>query len=169
METWRKDRIQWSESLCSGTTKVNTDWTLTQSDHSAVIVKLSSGSKTSYDKVVRIDTFFMNNVLLKHQFLKEVGERMEQIKETKMNPHQKLEFLKMCIRSIAIEIATNHKKKRDKELKDLRNDINFWQVAFESAPEDSYKSRAMEKLDEATCKRDKYLDELGEFMQRIGS
>ena len=160
----RLDRIQWSESLCSGTTKVNTDWTLTQSDHSAVIVKLSSGSKTSYDKVVRIDTFFMNNVLLKHQFLKEVGERMEQIKETKMNPHQKLEFLKMCIRSIAIEIATNHKKKRDKELKDLRNDINFWQVAFESAQEDSYKSRAMEKLDEATCKRDKYLDELGEFI-----
>ena len=76
----RLDRIQWSESLCDGTIKLNTDWTYTQSDHCAVTVKLSSGLKAGYDKVVRIDTFFMNNILLKHQFLKEIGERMEQIK-----------------------------------------------------------------------------------------
>ena len=57
----------------------------------------------------------MSNVILKEKFLKELGDRMGQLKETKMDPHQSLEFLKMNIRSVAIEIAANYKKELESE------------------------------------------------------
>ena len=103
--------------------KLETDWTYTQSDHCAVIAKLGKISKKRFDKIVRIDTFFMNNVILKHKFLSELSIKMGQTVDTNMNPHQKLEYLKMTIRSTALEIASNYKKERNREMDDLRRDI----------------------------------------------
>ena len=144
--------------------KLESDWSYTQSDHCAVIVKLGSTTKRKFDKIVRIDTFFMNNVLLKHKFITELNEKMAQLTETNLNPHQKLEYLKMSIRSTALDIASNYKKERNKEMSDLRRDITFWQTSFENAADESFKSFAMVKLDEAICKRDKLLDNVGEFI-----
>ena len=160
----RLDRIKWSTSLEYATYEIATDWSYTQSDHSAVIVKIKDNQSRRFDKVVRIDTFFMSNVILKHKFLTELDTRMSQVSETTMNPHQKLEYLKMTIRSLAIEISTNYKKDRDKESNDLRESIRFWQNAFESAANESFRSLAMSKLDEMTCKRDKLLDAFGEYI-----
>ena len=89
---------------------------------------------------------------------------MAQLTETNLNPHQKLEYLKMSIRSTALDIASNYKKERNKEMSDLRRDITFWQTSFENAADESFKSFAMVKLDEAICKRDKLLDNVGEFI-----
>ena len=90
----RLDRIQWSKDMNLKTNYFGTDWSYTQSDHCAVIVKLGCIAKKKFDKIVRIDTFFMSNVLLKHKFLTELRDKMEQVHETSMNPHQKLEYLK---------------------------------------------------------------------------
>ena len=92
----RLDRIQWTDSLSTERFELDTDWSYTQSDHGAVIVKLIK-NKRKYHKVVRLDTLFMSNVALKHKFLVELGVRMDQVSETNMNPHQKLEYLKMSI------------------------------------------------------------------------
>ena len=94
---------------------ITPDWSYTQSDHCALVVKLGETTRRKYDKIVRIDTFFMSNVLLKHKFTSELRSKMEQIQETNMNPHQKLEYLKMSIRSTALEIASNYKKERNAE------------------------------------------------------
>ena len=160
----RLDRIKWSATLEYAAYETITDWSYTQSDHSAVIVKIKDNQNRRFDKVIRIDTFFMSNVILKHKFITELDTRMAQVSETAMNPHQKLEYLKMSIRSLAIEISTNYKKERDKESNDLRESIRFWQNAFESAANESFRSLAMSKLDEMTCKRDKLLDAFGEHI-----
>ena len=160
----RLDRIQWSKNLDLRLNYTKTDWSYTQSDHCAVVVKLGGTVKKKFDKIVRIDTFFMSNVLLKHNFIKELRDKMEQIHETNMNPHQKLEYLKMSIRSTALEIAANYKKERNLELSNLRRDIRFWQSSFEKAADDTFKAFAMTKLDETICKRDKILDKMGEFI-----
>ena len=160
----RLDRIQWSNDLDCKLLKLESDWTYTQSDHSAVIAKLGEVKKRNRDKIVRIDTFFMNNVLLKHKFITELNLKMGQLSETNMNPHQKLEYLKMSIRSTAIEISSNFKKERDKEIENLRRDIMFWQSSFENAVDEPFKEFAVLKLDEAICKRDKLLDDIGEFI-----
>ena len=107
----RLDRIKWSQEInVKKDFKIDTDWTYTQSDHCAVIVKLKNNYYVKRDKIVRLDTFFMGNVALKQSFLTELRLRMDQISETQMNPHQILEYLKMSIRSIGIEISSNHKK-----------------------------------------------------------
>ena len=68
----------------------------------------------------------MNNVLLKHQFITELNLKISQLHETDMNPHQRLEYLKMSIRSTALEIASNHKKEQIANILNLRRDIAFW-------------------------------------------
>ena len=110
----RLDRIQWSDELNTTLISTETDWSYTQSDHCAVIVRLGQIQPRRRDKIVRIDTSFMSNVQLKHKFLVELDLRMDQMSDTNMNPHQQLEYLKMSIRSIAIEIASNHRKERNK-------------------------------------------------------
>ena len=106
----------------------------------------------------------MSNVILIEKFLKELGDRMGQLKETKMDPHQSLEFLKMNIRSVAIEIAANYKKELESELLEVKNEISFWQTSFECAKSDVVRKMAQINLDKATDRRDKYLNDRGTYI-----
>ena len=159
----RIDRIQASKDLMYNY-EVETDWSYTESDHCAVIVKVSTNQPKKRDNIVRIDTRFMSNVIQKENFLRELQSRMSQLEETTMDPHQSLEFLKMSIRSIAIEIATNYKKKMDKQFTEIKSDINFWQTTFEAAKSEVIRETAMVNLDKATDRRDKYLNDKGTYL-----
>ena len=111
----RIDRVLVSEIEDVKIDKIHTDWSYTTSDHGAVVVKLSptnQNPRRHFDKVVRIDTRFMQDTKLKHHFLKEIKRFVDQIPEQNMNPHQQLEFIKMAIRSTAIEIASNQKNRK---------------------------------------------------------
>ena len=118
--TWRHgdkmskiDRILFATSLDMQVDTLRTDWSYTDSDHSAVILKLKSKIKVArprQNRVVQIDVRFMQNTLLKHNFLQEIKRQADQLIDSKMNPHQQLEFLKMAIRSTALEIASNQKR-----------------------------------------------------------
>ena len=137
--TWRHgqkmsriDRILWSQEFEYDKNLVSTDWTYTESDHAEVIVNLSHRRNPTKERVVRVDARFMQSTELKHLFLQRIRDNMAQLNESNMNPHQRLEFLKMSIRSYALEIAANEKKKSNKELEDLKNEIKFWQRAFEN-------------------------------------
>ena len=159
----RLDRIQWSHDVSHDMKLfIDTDWTYTQSDHCALIVKISHPTKLKYDRITRLDTLFLNNVILKQKFLNELTVRMKQADDTQMNPHQKLEYLKMSIRSIALEIASNYKKEKAAEMNTLREEINFWQSSVENAASDTFRDLVISKLDESICKRDKILNERGE-------
>ena len=157
------DRIQGSSDLM-GKYKVMTDWTYTDSDHCAVIVKIESPKFKKRNNIVRIDTRFMSNVILREKFLRELVARMSQLKDTNMDPHQSLEFLKMSIRSIAIEIATNYKKEMEKEFLEVKNEISFWQTSFECAKSEIIREMAQSNLDKATDRRDKYLNDRGTYL-----
>ena len=105
----RIDQILWSKGLNLLPGDVKTDWTLTTSDHAAVIVilnKLTEGGQQA--RVTRIDTTFMNNIELRREFMLRIDEQMTQIQETNLDAHGQLEFLKVAIRSSAIEIASSY-------------------------------------------------------------
>ena len=157
------DRIQASFDFM-GNHRITTDWTYTDSDHCAIIVTIPKVQIKKRDHIVRIDTRFMSNVVLKERFNRELSSRMMQLSETKMDPLQSLEFLKMNIRSIAIEIASNHKKEMDKELDEIKTDISFWQMSFECAKSKEIREIAQERLDNATDRRDKYLNDRGIYL-----
>ena len=163
----RLDRIQWSHGLGSDyrAIETKTDWSLTTSDHAAVIVRLQKISKAPKRSVItRIDTSFINNIKLRSEFVKELDMRMSQIEETNLDPHGRLEFLKMTIRSIAIEIATNYKKEMEAELKEIQSGIAFWQTTFENSQCSMYRDIAIENLDTLMTKRNKYLNERGKYL-----
>ena len=86
----RLDRIMWSSDFHLGKYRVTTDWTYVDSDHAAVIVHMTCPRRSNANKVVRIDTKFMQSTILKHIFLKELKLRNDQIADTNMDPHQKL-------------------------------------------------------------------------------
>ena len=90
--------------------------------------------------------------------------KLEQMTETNMNPHQKLEYLKVMIRFIALEIAAEEKKKSEAEHKNLKEEINFWQSAFENSQSELYRQLSVSNLNELTAKRDEYLNKRGEFL-----
>ena len=162
----RIDRIQWTRNLGQTLThNVGVDWTITSSDHAAVIVELKPQRiKHNRSVITRIDTTFMSNAVLRTNFLKEVDEKMSHLSETSLNPHGRLEYLKMVIRSAAIEIATNYKKKVDIELKSLQKDIAFWQTTFENSRLEEIRTVAGEHLDILMAKRDSHLNERGKFL-----
>ena len=161
----RIDRIQWSESLALKHTSTKTDWTLTSSDHAAVVVQLDVETrKPDRTVITRIDTSFLSNIVLRSNFIKEIDARMDQLKETNLNSHGRLEFLKVSIRSVAIEIATNHRKKMVKEFSDIQKDITFWQEAFENSSNEMFRELAVTNLDTLTAKRDDYLAARGKYL-----
>ena len=89
---------------------------------------------------------------------------MQQIDETNLDPHGQLEFLKMSIRSIAIEISSSQKKLREQEFETIKHDLDFWQKSLESAKVVYLKELALSKLDEVIAKRDKYLTDKGDYL-----
>ena len=169
--TWRHgdkmskiDRIYISESL-GNNVKVTTDWFITESDHCAVSVSINHTRQFNPNsRITRLDTRFMSNMLSKQMFLRELDTRMSQLTECTMNPHQKLEFLKMSIRSIAIEQASIHKKNNEAKFKEIKDQINFWQRTFEASSIRSIRDLAMQNLDQATIERDKFLDDRGRYL-----
>ena len=106
----------------------------------------------------------MHNAELRHKFTLGVDEHMSQLRETNLDPHGRLEFLKMSIRSVAIEIATNYRKEREAEFNEIKAQINFWQTTYENAKEQGYKDLAQENLDTMIAKRDNYLAVRGKFL-----
>ena len=70
----------------------------------------------------------------------------------------------MSIRSIAIEQASNHKKKSEAEFKVIKDQINFWQKSFEASKISFIRDLAMQNLDKATIECDKFLDERGKHL-----
>ena len=171
--TWRHsdkmsriDRIFVSENLDLSIKSIHMDWSYTTSDHGAVITKLSAlGDNQRYNnKVVRLDTRFMQDTKLKHKFLTEIKRHVDQISEQNMNPHQQLEFLKMAIRSTALEIASNQKKEREAVTKEIRRDINFWQSTYEQSMTSSMRDNAMCNLEKAKTKLEGFLEETGRYL-----
>ena len=152
----RIDRILWSKGLNLLPGGVKTDWTLTTSDHAAVIVilnKLTEGGQQA--RVTRIDTTFMNNIELRREFMLRIDEQMTQIHETNLDAHGQLEFLKVAIRSSAIEIASNYRKKSEREYNEIKDGIEFWQSTFENATVERYREMARINLDVLMAKRKK--------------
>jgi len=118
----RQDRIYTKLSQYS-IKKLDTSWTLTKSDHAAVILTLEHRGKmnTKNEHIKLYNTIVTNTELLNElkQYLEE-----QMVQATVMSPHTKLEFAKMTIRTKAIEIRMRLRKKENNELRDLNDQIS---------------------------------------------
>jgi exonuclease III len=126
--TWRRgqimsklDRILYR--LDNYVLKNNTiSWTITTSDHAAVIATLEHCEQTRpRNDHIKLD----NNIIKNPLFLNEIREYViNQLEDaSNMNPHMKLEFAKMSIRTITLAIMKRERKRESLELEDINRDI----------------------------------------------
>ena len=129
--TWRRansdvfstiDRIFYSKDSFE-TVRVNTNWSLSFSDHAAVELGLNLKNRTSSEgnrsKITRLDPSVVADLTLRTLIIEEVN-RLLNMAQPDWNPHLKLDYAKMCIRTVVEKIQAD-RKVREKTEEDYLN------------------------------------------------
>jgi len=98
------------------------DWTVTTSDHAAVIAIFEHNAQPKHrNEHVKLDNEIIKNPL----FLNEIRDYIvEQLgSASHMNPHLKLEFFKMTVRTITLAIMKRERRREISELAEINDDI----------------------------------------------
>jgi hypothetical protein len=127
--TWRRGKTQsrldriYTRLPKYSNKKLDTNWMLTKSDHAAVILTIEHNDKTNTkNEHIKLDNTIVTNTELLNELKQYLEEQM--IQAIDMNPHMKLEFTKMTIRTKAIEISMRLRKKENNGLRDLNDQIS---------------------------------------------
>jgi hypothetical protein len=99
-----------------------TNWTITTSDHAAVIATFEhcEHSRSRHDHI-KLDNDIIKNPLHLNEIREYVINQLADA--SNMNPHMKLEFAKMSIRTITLAIMKRERKRESSELEDINCDI----------------------------------------------
>lgn len=120
--TWcrrnRKSTIDYILSNIEGQWSNKIKWGIDKSDHGCVesTLKLQTNQGPG---IPRIDPTFLDFKESRETFLKNLSEALESAPKS-WDPHQMLEFMKVCIRSEAFHAQGLMKKEQDVKLKELR-------------------------------------------------
>ena len=118
--TWRRpnsesfsaiDRVLFSANSLT-VQKVNVNWSLSFSDHAAIEIcfqKVSRKESKPRSKIARLDPSLMKDEVTKNRIVEGVNE-MFQGRLDSWNPHVKLEFAKVCIRTVTEKVQADRKK-----------------------------------------------------------
>jgi hypothetical protein len=113
-----------SNLLLKKVNSVKTDWAFENSDHAAVIIKLNQEDEIKKGPgLVKINTEILKDPRVVKQVEEEIVAMMEQA-DNNWNPHVKLEFLKVCIRTIFAKKVTEQRKIKKTEIEDLEDELN---------------------------------------------
>jgi Endonuclease-reverse transcriptase len=141
--------------------KLDINWTLAKSDHAAVILTLEHRHKIrTRNEHIKLDNSIVTNTELLQELKQYLEEQM--VQTTGMDPHTKLEFVKMTIRTKAIEINMRLRKKENIELKDLNDQISRNTELLQTILVDNSLQTITRELEECKQKRDIILQRQGE-------
>ena len=129
--TWNKgscfsrlDYIFMSNRLIQRITSAQTDWAFESSDHSAVIINIRKDEQIKKGPgLVKINVEILKNPVVLKQIEVDIASLMEQV-EDHWNPHLKLEFLKVCIRSVFSTKVMEQRKMKKSEIEETEDELN---------------------------------------------
>ena len=142
------DRVLFSENMFN-LEDITTDWALSVSDHAAVIarINLCAEKLKNHSRISRLDP----RLLLDEEGREHLNRRYNELKgqiPDGWDPHVRLEFIKMCIRTAANDAIGKVKAKiRDTETT-LNEDINKVVDELSSTVDRDRKLLLMSKLDD---------------------
>ena len=186
-DIWEDDRLfTWKRAnsdvmstidriLYSGMYKVvkkSVDWSLSMSDHAAIIVdfKMLNLPNKNRLKIPRLDGTLLNYDESKIRIFSNVNDLAEQM-PNHWDPHMRLEYMKMCIRSVAEEEQARIKR-RDKTREELLNiELN---IAIKSLENDTLsvnsKASIIEHIEDLRAEKSVLIDEKGKRLaEKLGS
>ena len=132
-------------------TMAKANWSLSFSDHAAVelVFKIKGEEPTVKTRVTRLDPYLVKNSETRFELERGFNEMWEQAQEG-WDPHTRLEYAKMCIRTVGEKLQAERKRKEIGEEETVNKELNL----------------AINKLERGcTCERDKrvlldYVEEL---------
>ena len=165
------DRILFNPQLLN-LTKCNTNWALSLSDHAAVesfftYEKNSNGTKS---KITRLDPSLLKNPDLKSKIISEFNE-MYAGGPQDWNPHMKLEFAKLCIRTVTEKVQAEAKRSEKCEEEIISEELNLAIKALENPlTNDRNKAGIIEYVEELRGKKALLVEERGKRLaEKLGT
>jgi len=128
--TWRRgecysrlDYVFMSKSIKHRIASAATDWAFDSSDHAAVLVELFTSESPRGPGLTKVN----NGILKDPEISKKIGLEIEEMmsqSDPDWNPHTKLEFLKVCIRSVFASKVSEGRVKMTKTISEKEDEIN---------------------------------------------
>jgi exonuclease III len=120
----RLDYIFLSKSLITKITKVKLDWAYESSDHAALEIEMKIEANPKRGPgLTKINTTILEDPVLSKQMEEEIGVMMAQADDT-WDPHLRLEFLKVCIRSVVSSKVMENRKSTRKDIQECEEELN---------------------------------------------
>ena len=148
---------------------ISTDWSLSASDHASLTVKLEHVNRPTQvrDKLTRLDPTLVKDYETREVIRHELEIMLSSIPED-WNPHVRLEFLKMCIRTIGEKAQADRKKKEKCEEDEVNEELNTAITAIENGEEDV--ADLIEYVEELRVRKAVLIEKKGERLaERLGS
>jgi exonuclease III len=124
----RLDYIFISRYLATRVINVELDWALEQSDHASVLIVLGLVEEDPIGPgITRVNGQILENPSILASTRTELGMLMDQIPED-WNPHQTLEYMKVCIRSVISGLVGRNRKELKCEIEELEKSLNDMQA-----------------------------------------
>ncbi len=138
--------------------KLETDWTFTTSDHCLLKLTLSQARENpARSRVVSLPTYLLEN----EEALRMMKDKLAEMVVDSMDhwePRMKLEYLKMCLRTVAGEVTKYYNKKVNEELEGIQKDITWRMSRIRSLPLYAFEENNLQ-LDLLFTKRNLILEE----------
>jgi hypothetical protein len=104
--------------------KSEQDWSYESSDHAAVKILLNERSKiVKGPGIIKVNSKILNDPKIVKQIENEIKLMMDQTDDS-WNPHARLEFLKVAIRSVFSNKTSEIRKSLNKEVEELEEETN---------------------------------------------
>jgi len=116
------DYIFLSRHLSKFITSYSTTWGVDKSDHAAIELTIDTG-RSRGKGMFRPDCTFLDSPELSSQFRVELADLCSQI-DSNWNPHHRLEFVKVCIRTLLTTYSKNFTNTLNRNLELTRSELN---------------------------------------------
>ena len=107
-------------------------WNVCNSDHGGVLCKkVINVTMARGPGIKKLDPIILENEYVKNEIQKKLSEMLDQILDV-WNPHQKLEFMKVALRSATIEVTSKFRKERINLLKEIDKELKVTREKLEA-------------------------------------
>jgi len=172
--TWQKGKIQSKlDRILYRLTRHNmralkTDWTIIKSDHAAVIAQFEHCERTVYKSShVKLDNDILKNPEMLNELRSYLIMQLNDAHARDFNPHTKLEFAKMTIRTKALDLIAKNKKKVNVRLVELNKDINNNMRLMALQTNANIQDMLMRETEQLKLERDNLLDKQGQKLASL--
>ena len=125
---------------------VELDWALEQSDHASVLIVLSLVEEDPIGPgLTRVNGQILEDPSILASARLEIGTLMDQVPED-WNPHQTLEYMKVCISSVISGLVGRNRKELKCEIEELEKSLNDMQAIKASVNSNTSNEELSNKL-----------------------